>query len=66
MEIILKPTKDTKEKTKVTLSLPHEIYELYRQGKNNGWDTTDTAVQAITKTLIEKRDQLLIKRNRAV
>lgn len=61
MALELRRTKGSAEKIKVTLSLSGEMVDLYRKGKDNGWDTPQLAQEAVEKALEEKRDQLLKK-----
>jgi|GEM_PF-3863123 len=58
MGIELKKTKDSANRKKITISLSEDAIKLYRQGKDNGWDTPDLAVRAVEEALKAKQEDL--------
>ncbi len=47
------------EKGKITLSIDQDVHDLYRIGKNNGWNTPEIVRQAINAALKERADTLM-------
>lgn len=51
--------KRAKQKGKITLYFDKDTDELYRIGKNNGWNTCEIVRRAATEALKERASELL-------
>ncbi len=50
--------KRSTEKAKITLYMDKEVEELYRVGKQNGWDVCEIVRQAATRALRDQAETL--------